>query len=172
MTAGPLVCSLLCGLRGLSVCQSGAPPMRPISASRQLSELRWLCDRPRAPTDPWAAWTSYRARLEAHRTLGTLGPPPTYLRTHRPEGTKGPKAEGGGLLRSTTHRHWGAAGPKPHSDPPVTLKISIDKLRRRALRCASAAIGKTAPGLHTHVGRVNSHLSPSVCQLSRTSPPS
>jgi hypothetical protein len=27
-----------------------------------------------------------RARLEAHRALGTLGSPPTYLRSDRPEG--------------------------------------------------------------------------------------
>jgi hypothetical protein len=39
--------------------------------------------------------------------LRPLGPPPTYLRTHRPERARG----GGGLSWSTTPRH-GAAGPK------------------------------------------------------------
>jgi len=36
------------------------------------------------------------------------------------------------------HSAWPAA-----SDPPFTLKISIDKLRRRSPCCACAAIGQT-----------------------------
>jgi hypothetical protein len=65
-------------------------------------------------------WASHRARLEGHRALDapTLGPPPTYLRIRRPEG------EG--------CRRQPVIGVAAASDPPFTLKASIDKLRRRS----------------------------------------
>ena len=67
-----------------------------------------LRDKPLAgPTAPWVAGPSHRALLEAHRALdtpGTLGPPPTYLRIHRPEGLKGEGRRGQDVPCSTTHR--------------------------------------------------------------------
>jgi hypothetical protein len=56
------------------------------------------------------------------QTPGTPGPPPTYLRTHRPEGSR----------------------PEIAFGPAFRLKISIDKLLMRC-RQVNLRLGKPAP---------------------------
>jgi hypothetical protein len=85
-----------------------------------------------------------------------------------------PSARGGpkGGRRATKVNRSAAGGSRPETAFRTRLSRSryrsidllIDKLRRRALCCARAAIGKTAPRLHNHVGRVISHARPSACQ--------
>jgi hypothetical protein len=80
--------------------------------------LQRRCDKPALrPYSPLGGWHPWAATdLPAHPIA---------------RGGKGPKGEGGGLPSSTTHRH-GAAGPEIPFGPACRLKISIDKLRRRA----------------------------------------
>jgi hypothetical protein len=62
----------------------------------------------------------------SHGAPGTLGPPPTYLRIHRPEGPEGPKGD-----RRAVVSHSSARGSRPEISfrPAFRLKVSIDKLR-------------------------------------------
>jgi hypothetical protein len=79
-------------------------------------------DAPICPMDPEGAWKGDGSNY-SHGPLAPLGPPPpTYLRIHRPEGRRGRAA--------IVHHSWGVGSrPESHSDPPFTLKVSIDKLR-------------------------------------------
>jgi hypothetical protein len=97
--------------------------MRPIRGSRRdKAALRpYGSKSPLGPYGPLA-----RLGVEHSAPLETLGPPPTYLRTHLP---KGPEGEGGELPRSTTHRR-GQQAPGFHS----LLCVRCKRPSHRAIR--------------------------------------
>jgi hypothetical protein len=96
--------------------RAGLAPLRALGSLGRLTERGW---KPIAPSPP-------------------LGPPPLRP-TYASIGPRAQGAKGAGVPWSTTHRH-GQQARKSHSDPPFTLKISIDKLRAQSPCCACAAI--------------------------------
>jgi hypothetical protein len=112
-------------------------PRGPIGRPRRASSIPARCTALAAsacagsrrcigPTAPWVAWASLVDQSWERCTLGTPGtlvPPPTCLRTHRPEG---PKGEGGGSPWSTTHRK----GSRPGN--PIRTRLEAQDFDRQA----------------------------------------